>query len=162
MTDGTQTQIDQPAPPSTPAEAATRLDQLRADPKWTSALLSGGPVQTREFHDLHQLVSKGDDVDLAMAGVTQPGIIQSGEHMQMMGAAAMLREFGVRDEITKDVLAGTHTVTKAEHEATKQWKADHMSNPEWVKLYMGGDNEARRKMTLANIILTGGIKENAA
>ena len=30
MTETTQTQLDAPAPPSTPAEAATRLDQLKA------------------------------------------------------------------------------------------------------------------------------------
>lgn len=153
---------DPPAPPTTPAEAATRLDTLRADSKWTEALLSGAPAQTREFHDLHRLVAKGDDVDIAIAGALQPGGIQTSEHLEMMSGAEALRSLGVRDEIIKDVLTDNHTVTKAEYEATKQWKSDSMSNPEFVKLYLGGDNEARRKMTLANIILTGGIKENAA
>ena len=160
MTETTQTQLDAPAPPSTPAEAATRLDQLKADPKWTSALLSGALGQTKEFHDLHHLVAKGDSVDMAMAGVLQPGVLQTSDHMELMGGAQALRALGIQDGIIKDVLTDSHAVTKAEYEATKQWKADHMSNPEWVKLYMGGDNEARRKMALANIILTGGIKEN--
>jgi hypothetical protein len=79
--------------------------------------------------------------------------------MQLMGGAEALRSLGVRDEIIKDVLTDNQTVTKAEYEATKQWKSDSMSNPEFVKLYLGGDNEARRKMTLANIILTGGLRE---
>lgn len=153
---------DAPAAPTTPAEAATRLGQLRADPKWTSALLGGAPGQTKEFHDLHRLVAKGDSVDMAMAGVLQPGGLQTSDHMEQIGGAAALREVGIADGIIKDVLTDSHTVTKAEFEATKQWKSDQMSNPDFVKLYMGGDNEARRKMTLANIILTGGIRENAA
>jgi hypothetical protein len=161
MTDGTQAQVETPAAPATPAEAATRLDQLKADPNWTSALLSGAPGQTREFHDLHRLVAKGDSVDMAMAGVLQPGGLQTSDHMELIGGAAALRALGIQDGIIKDVLSDSHTVTKAEFEATKQWKADQMSNPDWVKLYMGGDNEARRKMTLANIILTGGIRESA-
>jgi hypothetical protein len=68
MTDGTQQQVDAPAAPTTPAEAATWLDTLRGDSKWTAALLSGAPAQTREFHDLHLLVAKGDSADHAMAG----------------------------------------------------------------------------------------------
>ncbi len=97
---------------------------------------------------------------MAMAGVLQPGVLQTSDHMELMGGAQALRALGIQDGIIKDVLTDSHAVTKAEYEATKQWKADHMSNPEWVKLYMGGDNEARRKMALVSIILTGGIKEN--
>jgi hypothetical protein len=162
MTDGTPVQVDTPASPSTPAEAATRLDQLRADPKWTSALLGGGPEQGREFHSLHALIASGDQIDSAMAGVLQPGIIQSSDHMEMMGGAQALRSLGIRDEIIKDVLTDNHTVTQAEFDATKRWKSDQMSNPDFVKLYLSGDNEARRKVTLANIILSGGIKDSAA
>src|ERR1700682_70694 len=85
--------IETPAP-ATPAEAATRLDALRADPKWTTALLSGGPAQTREFHKHHELVAKGDDVDIAMSGVLPGGIMQSSEQAEMTGTAAMLKNIG--------------------------------------------------------------------
>ncbi|WLA53194.1 hypothetical protein [Bradyrhizobium diazoefficiens] len=146
-----------PALPSTPAEAATRLDQLKADPKWTSSFLSGSPTQLQEFRDLHGIIAKGDHVDMAMSGL-MPEQPSSG-HREMAGTAAMLRELGIDDRIIKETLIG-HMVTKPEYEATERWKKDAMSNPEFVKLYTGGDNEARRKMTLANIILTGGIKEN--
>jgi hypothetical protein len=158
----TDVQQQQPAQPSTPAEAATRLDQLKADPTWTGAFLAGGPAQKKEFSDLHELVAKGDNIDMAMAGEFMSGGIQTSDHMQNMGAAASLREAGIRDEIIRDVLAGTHVVSKAEYEATRQWKADRMSDAEWTKRLMAGDNEANRKWKLANIILTGKIKEDSA
>jgi hypothetical protein len=149
-----------PAAPSTPAEAATRLDQLKADPAWTNALMSGGPAQTRQFHELHELVAKGDNVDMAMAGVMPDGIIQDSGQVEMAGAASMMRELGIRDEVIKEFLVG-HTTTKAWYDETARYKADKMSNPEWVKKLMSGDIEARRELFLANSILTGGIKEQA-
>jgi hypothetical protein len=53
-------------------------------------------------------------------------------------------------------------VTKAEYRATEIWKADRMADSEWTKKYMAGDREAKRQMSLANIILTGGIREENA
>ena len=94
MTEVVLRESDTSAPPSTSAEAAVRLDTLRADPKWTSALLGGGSEQTKEFHDLHELAAKGDSIDMAMAGVLQPGIIQTSKHMQNIGAAEMLKGLG--------------------------------------------------------------------
>jgi hypothetical protein len=38
------------------------------------------------------------------------------------------------------------------------WKARQMKDPVFVKAYLSGDPEARQKMTLAAIILSGGIK----
>lgn len=151
-----------PAPPSTPAEAATRLDQLRADPKWTSALLAGGPEHAKVFHELHDLVAKGDGVDQAMSPVLPDGIIQDGKQVEMRGTASMLREMGIRDEITRDVLAGTHAVTRAEYDMTVAWKRDRMADPEWTKRLLAGGAEERRKLTLANIIITGSIKETSS
>jgi hypothetical protein len=149
------------APPATPAEAATRLTALKADPKWTSALLAGGPAQTREFHSLHELVAKGDSIDQAMSGVLPAGIIRDGAQVEMTGTAEMLRELGIRDDIIREALQGP-TETKAWYDETARWKKDAMSKPEWVKRLMSGDVEARRHLMLANIILTGGIKESAA
>ncbi|MCS3895807.1 hypothetical protein M2171_004940 [Bradyrhizobium japonicum USDA 38] len=145
-----------PALPSTPAEAATRLDQLKADPKWASSFVSGSPSHLQEFRDLHEIVAKGDHVDMAMSGLMPE--MPSSSHREMAGTASMLRELGIDDRIIKETLTG-HMVTKPEYEATERWKKDAMSNPDFVKRYIGGDNEARRKMTLANIILTGGIQD---
>ena len=150
-----------PVPPSTPAEATTRLDQLKADPKWTTALLSGGPTQTKEFHDLHKLVAQGDNIDAAMSGVLPDGIIQDGATVEMASMAGHLRELGVRDEVVREYLTG-HSTTQKWFDEVKKIKADRMSDTVWVKRLMSGDVEARRQLTLANIVLTGGIKEASA
>jgi len=151
----------EPAPPATPAEAATRLAALKADPKWTEALLTGGPAQTREFHQLHELVAKGDRVDQAMSGVLPAGIIRDGVVVEMQGTAEMLRELGIRDDVIRETLQGK-SETKPWYDETVRWKADHMSNPDWVKRLMSGDVEARRQLMLANIVISAGVKESAA
>ncbi|MHC2195794.1 hypothetical protein ACVJF1_008427 [Bradyrhizobium diazoefficiens] len=80
-----------PALPSTPAEAATRLDQLKADPKWTASFLSGSPTQLQEFRDLHETIAKGnDDVSAAMAGIIPE--MPSSDLKTMAGTASMLKD----------------------------------------------------------------------
>lgn len=81
--------------------------------------------------------------------------------MVQIGVANHLREIGIRDEIIKDVIAGTHKVTRAEYEATERWKAERMRDQEWVKRYLAGDGEPKEKMMLASIILSGGVREEA-
>jgi hypothetical protein len=147
--------------PSTPAEAAAKLETLRADPKWTEALLGGGLAQKNEWQNLHELAAKGDGVDLAVAGLHQPGPIQDSEHVENMGVAAMMKELGIRPEITKEFLTG-HTETKKWYDEVARFKADKMSDPIWVKALMSGSIEARRQLTLCNIVLSGEIKDGAA
>ena len=103
-----------------------------------------------------------DHIDLAIKDEPFEGIVQPSQHTTMRGAAGYLNDLGIRSEITRDVLAGTHKVSQAEYDATQQWKADHLADKEWVGKYMSGDREAKRKMTLANIILSGGVKADAA
>jgi len=60
------------APPASPTHAQRSCDAmtaLKADPAWNEGLMRGGPEQTRTFHSLHELISKGDDVDVAISGV---------------------------------------------------------------------------------------------
>jgi hypothetical protein len=149
-----------PAPPTTPAEASNRLSQAQADSKWTEAFLGGHPARVQEFKDWHELAAKGDNVDLAIAGMYQAGGMNSGDHIQNMGAASMLQEAGIRPQIIRDVLTDKHTVTQAEYDATKIWKQDRMTDPEFREKLLAGDSEAKRKMWLANIILTGGIRDS--
>lgn len=150
-----------PAPPATPGEAATRLSTLSADAEWRGKFLAGNGPQVREWNELHQLAANGDNIDMAMAGKFLPGG-QSSEHIVQMETAAMMQELGIRSEIIRDALSDKHTVTRAEFEATKVWKADRMTDPEFTKRWLAGDREAKRKMMLADIILTGNVKEDAA
>jgi len=156
MTDATLTPGAPPAPPSTPAEAATQLAQLKADPNFVKPFLAGGPSQLKQFKDLHELIDCGDNYDLAIAGQLAPGEVQSSDHLQNIGAASMLT--GVRPEIVRDVLAGTHTVTAEEYAKVKQFKADRMTDKDWSARLLAGDSEAKREFHLMNIILSGDIR----
>jgi hypothetical protein len=155
------TEAPPPVPPSTPAEATARLELVKADPKWTEALLSGGPAQTKEFHDLHALVAKGDGVDMAMAGVMQPGIIQDSGHMEMMGTAAMLREMGFNPKQVRETLEGK-PASQADIDIATTWKAQNMNSREFVTRLMSGEPEAKRLLRAANIILTSPVKKEAS
>jgi hypothetical protein len=144
-----------PAPPSTPAEAATRLAEAKNNPEWRDGLLAGNPKHLNEFKTLHELIDRGDNYDLAIAGEHAPGDVQSSDHVQNIGIASMLREAGVRDEITRDVLAGTHTVTKEEYAKVKQFYADKLTDTEWTSRLAAGDRDAARQFHLIHIVLTG-------
>lgn len=162
MTEQLQQQPVTPAPPTTPAEATTRLDQLTGDAGWRDKFLAGNGSHVAEFHSLTAMIAGGDNFDKAIAGVPLDGPLQPSQHLTNMGVASTLKEIGIRPEIIKDVIAGTHKVTRAEYEATERWKADRMRDKEWVQRYMTNDGDAREKMTLANIILSGGIREEKA
>jgi hypothetical protein len=153
------------AAPSTPAEATARLDQLKSDPGWRDLFLAGSGRQVNEFHSLHELAAKEANatlIDKAMNGGALDGEMQTSEYVEMRGAAAMFSELGIRSEIIKDVLAGTHKVTKEEFQAAELWKADRLRDADWKAKYMSGDREEQRRMMLADIIITGGIRGETA
>src|ERR1019366_10600332 len=70
---------------------------------------------------------------------------------------SMLGEIGIREEIIEQTLKG-HEVSAEEYKLVEAWKARQMKDPVFVKSYLSGDPEAREKMTLASVILSGGIK----
>jgi hypothetical protein len=157
------TDLQQPPPaaaPSTPAEASTRLDQLKSDPAWRDGFLSGSGPQAREYRDLTALAAKGDKVDLAMAGVLGDGPWQDSGHLEMIAATKMFRELGISDATIKQTLTD-YQVTQREHDAVAKWKADRMRDSEWVKKWLSGEGEHARDMMLANIALTSTIKKEA-
>jgi hypothetical protein len=146
-------------PPSTPAEATARLDQLKSDPAWRDGFLSGGP-QGREYQELSALAAKGDKADAAMAGVMANTPFQDSSHIEMIHATTMFRELGILDATIRQTLTD-HEVTQQEHDVVAQWKADRMRNSEYVKKWLAGEGEQAREMMLANIVLTSSIKKSA-
>lgn len=154
------TDIGTPAPPTTPGEAAARLDQLKSDPTWRDGFLSGSGPQGREYQELSALAAKADKVDLAMAGVMVDSPFQDSSHIQMVGATKMFRELGIRDEVIKETLSN-HEVSQQEHDVVAKWKADRMRDSDWVKKWLSGEGEQARDMMLANIVLSSTIKKDA-
>jgi hypothetical protein len=125
-------------------------------PAWREKLEAGDGATWKEFDELAKAAAEADPVKAVMSG-NLPDVAPS-EHRLMEHTASTLREIGIRDEIIKDVIAGTHEVTKQEWDLTVQWKQDHMEDLEWVKSLLSGNAKARRELALATIILNGGIK----
>jgi hypothetical protein len=153
-----------PTMPISPADAATRINELKADKAFVDRYLAGGLVEKREMTALHEMIlSKSDnpDVDKAIAGIRDDGVIQRSEHMQMIGVAGMLRELGIRDEIIRETLTGKE-VTQAEHDAVARLKADRMSDHAWTKEYLNGSNSHKREMMLISIALSSPVRKEQA
>jgi hypothetical protein len=159
MTDTPATPVVPPAPsppPATPAEASARLSTLTADKDWAGKLLAGHGETTKEFHQLSELVAKGDNVDAAMAGVVPSlasGVIPDSGLLLMANVAADLRERGVSDGAIRELLSGQKAPPEA-IAAVRAWKAEHMGDAEWTAKYLKGDALAVKQMTLAQIVLT--------
>jgi hypothetical protein len=155
MTEATQTQVDAPAPPSTPAEAATRIDQLKQDPAWRDGFLKGGPAQLREYGELQALVAKGDDVDAAMAGVLPD--FADADLQQMAGTAGMLRDMGFPPTAIRETLSSKEA-TQADVDRAIAWKNENMKSKDFVDRLMRGEPDAARQLMVANIILSSPLK----
>jgi hypothetical protein len=147
-----------PAPPATPAEARQRIDALIADKDRGALLLAGDAATNTEYRDLQNMaanVDPNDAVAVAMSG--NIGEMPDSSVKMMSETAGMLREIGIRESIIEETLRG-HEVTQQEYDLAAAWKARQMKDPVFVKAYLSGDAEARQKMTLAAIVLSGGIK----
>jgi hypothetical protein len=146
-----------PAPPSNVQEARTQLAALVADKERGAKLFAGDVETNRQFSQLTAIASRDDDSTVAAAMAGKLGDMPDSTARIMAGTADMLREIGIKEAIIEQVLQG-HEVTAEEYKLTEAWKARQMKDPVFVKAYLSGEVEPREKMTLANIILSGGIK----
>lgn len=151
---------DTPAtPPASPAEAASRLETRMADPAWRDAYLSGNGPEVAESRSLHEMIASGDDpVASAMTGAMPD--LPSSEHRLMSQTADVLRDHGIREEVIRETLEA-RPASDQDRAIALAWKNQHMRDEGWVKRYMTGDSDARREMTLANIILSSPQPEKA-
>ena len=145
------------AAPANAIEARTRLDERKADPEWGAKIFAGNPDANRELRELTSKAAGSDDSVVAAVMSGDLSKMPTTETHIMAGAAGMLREVGVSEEVIAQTLKG-HQVSEQEYKLVYAWKIRHMKDPEWVKRFLNGDVEAREKMTLADIVLSGGIK----
>jgi hypothetical protein len=149
--------VTEQAAPANVIEARAALDSRKADPEWGAKIFAGNPDANRELRELTSKASGSDDSVVAAVMSGEPGRMPTTETHIMAGTAGMLREVGVSEEVIEQTLKG-HQVSEQEYKLVQAWKARHMKDPEFVKRFLNGDTEARQKMTLADIVLSGGIK----
>jgi hypothetical protein len=152
-------QIETPAPPATPAEASTRLDQLKANPTWTKAFLAGAVENVQQFRELHELIAKGDEIDAAIAGVLPE--TPSSDMRQMVGTAELLKGMGFPPLAIRETLSGKEA-SQIDIDRATAWKAQNLKSKEFADRLFKGDPGAARELMVANIILSSPVKKEKA
>lgn len=151
-----------PAPPSTPAEAATCLSELAMDANWSAALLKGNSPQVKEMNNLIALKSSGDKVDRIIAGTAETSIgelnVGGISTANAMRSAAWLKEAGISDGAIKEAFEGK-PVTREVFNAVKQLQAERHGDAAWVAKLLSGDYAAKRDEILMNIVLISPVKD---
>jgi hypothetical protein len=159
MTD--QTLVVPPAPPTNATEARAALDARKADPAWSDRYLAGSPAEKKEFDSLTAMIAAGGDDTVSVAMSGNPVYMPTTDMAMMAHTAAMFRELGIRDEVTREFLQGKG-VSAQEYELVVNWKKEHMGDVEWQKKYLSGDVKAGQQMMLANSVIVNGKRETAA
>jgi hypothetical protein len=155
----TETQQQPSAPPANAAEARTVLEGKMADKDWGALLLRGDAAVNREYLELRAKADNPDPSDVVAAAMSgKIGDVPDSSVALMANTASMLREIGIREEVIKEALEGRE-LTQQEHDLVTAWRTRQMRDPVFVKDFLSGDPEARQKMTLSAIALSGGVKE---
>jgi hypothetical protein len=159
MTEQQQQTAPAAAPPANATEAQARINTLTSDKAWTDRLLNGDRAALNEYQTLVGAVVDAGSADDVVASVMAGSAPKFGnsEQRQMAGTVDQFRELGISDDVTKQFLSGQQ-VTPQEYQAVVALKRHLMSDPEYVESLLGGNVEAKRKMTTINVVLVNGVK----
>ena len=150
-----------PVTPTNSAEATARLNELQRDAGWRDRLLAGHGSEAKEYRTLRDMITQGDPVDKAMAGIMDDAPFQSSGHLLNVAATQMFREMGIDDGAIRQTLTG-HEVTQEEYNAVARLKAERLRDPEWVEQFLAGSASHKRDSMLMNIVLSSSIKKAVA
>jgi hypothetical protein len=129
----------------TPAEASTRLAELKNDPDWRDRHVRGDQKARSEFDSLHK----------RMAATEQ----EARTNAQMDQLLAGVSEFaGIEQGVLDQIKAG-QAVSAEERRMALEAKRRFMSDEALVKKYLSGDRDARRQMMLISTIIAAPLKQ---
>jgi hypothetical protein len=129
----------------TPAEASTRLTELKADPEWRDRHIRGDQKARDEFTKLHE----------RMAATEQ----QARDAATMDQGLNGVSEFAGLEAGVLDQIKAGQAVSAAEKRLALEAKRRFMSDEQLVKKYLSGDREARRQMMLISTIIAAPVKQ---
>jgi hypothetical protein len=151
----------------TSAQARERLDGLLQNPDWQKRYLAGNGPERREFEALTAKKNEAADnrLDRIIDGtevVRELETVANGElsTFKMMQAAEHIKNFGLDGATVKQALTSA-PVSRAEYDAVKTLRGDMMGDKDFTAAVLAGNPEAVREFTLANIIISNGIAEEA-
>jgi hypothetical protein len=144
--------------PSTPAEAAARLRQIEADPKWREGFLNGSPQHREEFEALTTLAAAGDQDDLSVEtvdGVSDPQALSRAAYNGLIDG---LRAGGLpasAEQYMRDLDAGRRIdrPTAGDGLACRQARARLIQDAEWRQRLLNGDVKANNLRNVLDRII---------
>jgi hypothetical protein len=142
---------------TTPAQAAARLAQLQADPKWVDRFLAGGGQQQREFAQLSELAGDAapDGLIEVVDGITNPSALSRAAYSALMDG---LRDQGLPDRAetflrASDAGLTDYTPTQGDGIAFKQALDRLLRDPAVRQKYLDGDIEVTAKVNNMNRVV---------
>jgi hypothetical protein len=131
----------------TPAAAAARIAELKADPKFTEKYLTGETGAREEFTRLHAVVGKGP-------------VNEIGQHRASQLDA--LKKHADLPPQCWDQIANNGPVFEHERAEALQMKERCMRDRGWVSRYLDGSREEVSLMTRISLILASPVKKEGS
>jgi len=147
------------APAGSPHAAIQQLGALQGNDAWRGKFFAGDIEARRQFAELTERIAAIPVVDLGMAGVKPIGWINTdpGAHLEdLIAAVPDLRERGLGDTAIREVLTD-QKFSAQQHADASAWKQRVLKDEFFVRLYVSGDADAMRQMTVANAILASEV-----
>jgi hypothetical protein len=153
-----------PLVPTNAREADVRLAELISNADWARKLMAGDVQTRREFELLTELKTLGETVDAIVdpaPQVIETTIGAEGLRRQdVISAAADLRRLWSDSDNCEAAIASVldpnATVDADLLQNMQAWKAQALSDPAFVEMWMRGDLWATQRMTLANAVIAIG------
>lgn len=153
-----------PAPPAnSPAAARMRLAGLHNDQEWLGKYFAGSPAAAKELGDLLER-SGSDRTERLLAGAVDPlrsDIVAGVSGRETADEFHRLRQAGIDDDSIRQLMQG-EPISEQEYRVLEEYQRQLLGNAEWVKLFLSGDHEAARQMTLVKIAMLNGYKSEAS
>ncbi len=134
-------------------KARLELEGLKQDSTWVAKHLAGSEETKQQVLRLAEEMTRLPEGSLISGN---PTLDQQRNHM-----ADYFAEFGpgLSAGVIEEVRQGTPNPAGIYQEAMTL-KRSLLADPAWVQKYMAGDHDARRKLTLINIIEANGVRLN--
>lgn len=148
-------------PQITPADAFAKLNTLKADQTWTSALLAGNGPQVAEYQKLSTLAVShidGDEIGMAIAGKLYERDSQPHGHLANIALASSLKDAGLDESVIRQAITGA-PVSRQERDAAERRKAALFRDQDWTTKMMAKNGPEFEEYNLLNVILAAPVKE---
>jgi hypothetical protein len=162
--DGMVAELRGPVPltPVNSTEARQRLNALSNDPSWVKRYFEGDSKTRAEAQSLNEMIANGTVADALAGGPVEiPAQVTTGpdglKRQDLLGAAADLRALWFdSDNVEQAIEEVINPQTPLDPEfvdGIRAWKADLLSDPEFVAKWFNGDRLSTARMRVCDAVI---------